>query len=102
MPGFASTDAEYAELEAWEATILAASGVLTGMGINRQLAGKRTNFPDIQIAHSHTLYPISRILSWRRGRPPSSARAASSTAWESTDSWQARETIFRGGGNPNT
>ena len=53
MPGFASTDAEQAELEAWEANILAASGVFTGMGLNRQLAGKPASYSPLPLASAY-------------------------------------------------
>ena len=53
MPGFASTDAELADLPAWEAVIAAYTGQFTDMGLNRRLMGINPSFSPLTLASAY-------------------------------------------------
>ena len=53
LPGFASTDAELAELRAWEAAIAACTGQFTDMGLNRRLMGINPSFTPLALASAY-------------------------------------------------
>ncbi|MBU2962753.1 CoA transferase [Citreicella sp. C3M06] len=53
MPGFASTDAELADLPAWEAVIAAYTGQFTDMGLNRRLMGINPSFTPLALASAY-------------------------------------------------
>ncbi|WP_291731170.1 CoA transferase [Leisingera sp. F5] len=53
MPGFASTDAELADLPAWEAVIAAYTGQFTDMGLNRRLMGINPSFSPLALASAY-------------------------------------------------
>ncbi|MDJ0778739.1 MAG: CoA transferase [Gammaproteobacteria bacterium] len=53
LPGFASTDAELAELPAWEAAIAACTGQFTDMGLNRRLMGINPSFTPLALASAY-------------------------------------------------
>lgn len=64
LPGFASTDAEYAGVQAWEAVIAAASGQFTDMGLNRVLMGINPSFSPLTLASAYgaALGAMSAVL----------------------------------------
>jgi len=53
LPGFASTDPEFAGLAAWEAVIAARTGQFTDMGLNRQLMGINPSFTPLGLASAY-------------------------------------------------
>jgi len=53
LPGFASTDAELADLPAWEAVIAAYTGQFTDMGLNRRLMGINPSFTPLALASAY-------------------------------------------------
>ncbi|UWQ75884.1 CoA transferase [Leisingera sp. M658] len=53
MPGFASTDADLADLPAWEAVIAAYTGQFTDMGLNRRLMGINPSFSPLALASAY-------------------------------------------------
>ncbi len=53
MPGFASTDAELADIAAWEAVIAARTGQFTDMGLNRRLMGINPSFTPLGLASAY-------------------------------------------------
>ncbi|MGA1373043.1 MAG: CoA transferase [Pseudomonadales bacterium] len=53
MPGFASTDPEFAGLPAWEAVIAARTGQFTDMGLNRRLMGINPSFTPLALASAY-------------------------------------------------
>jgi crotonobetainyl-CoA:carnitine CoA-transferase CaiB-like acyl-CoA transferase len=53
MPGFASTDADLADLPAWEAVIAAYTGQFTDMGLNRRLMGVNPSFTPLTLASAY-------------------------------------------------
>jgi crotonobetainyl-CoA:carnitine CoA-transferase CaiB-like acyl-CoA transferase len=54
MPGFASTDAELAEIKAFEGIILAGTGVFSDMGLNRILRGVNPSFSPLALASTYS------------------------------------------------
>ena len=64
LPGFASTDAEYVGVQAWEAVIAAASGQFTDMGLNRVLMGINPSFSPLTLASAYgaALGAMSAVL----------------------------------------
>ncbi|SDE56852.1 CoA transferase [Ruegeria marina] len=53
LPGFASTDPEFAGLAAWEAVIAARTGQFTDMGLNRRLMGINPSFTPLGLASAY-------------------------------------------------
>lgn len=53
LPGFASTDADLAEIPAWEAVIAARTGQFTDMGLNRRLMGINPSFTPLALASAY-------------------------------------------------
>lgn len=53
LPGFASTDPEFAGLPAWEALIAARTGQFTDMGLNRRLMGINPSFTPLGMASAY-------------------------------------------------
>ncbi|WP_206813102.1 CoA transferase [Paradesulfitobacterium ferrireducens] len=53
MPGFASSDAERAHIQAWEEIIASASGQFTDMGLNRVLMGINPSFSPLTLASAY-------------------------------------------------
>ncbi len=53
MPGFASTDADLADLPAWEGIIAARTGQFTDMGLNRRLMGINPSFTPLGLASAY-------------------------------------------------
>ncbi len=53
LPGFASTDPDFADLPAWEAVIAAATGQFTDMGLNRRLMGINPSFTPLALASAY-------------------------------------------------
>ncbi|AHD00090.1 CoA transferase [Leisingera methylohalidivorans] len=53
LPGFASTDADLADLPAWEAVIAAYTGQFTDMGLNRRLMGINPSFSPLALASAY-------------------------------------------------
>ncbi|UCH40931.1 MAG: CoA transferase, partial [Gammaproteobacteria bacterium] len=53
LPGFASTEAELADLPAWEAVIAAFTGQFTDMGLNRRLMGINPSFTPLTLASAY-------------------------------------------------
>lgn len=53
MPGFASTDPEFADIAAWEAVIAAMTGQFTDMGLNRRLMGINPSFTPLALASAY-------------------------------------------------
>ncbi len=53
LPAFASEDEEHADLKGYEGIILAASGVFTDMGLNRQLMGDTTSYSPLYQASTY-------------------------------------------------
>ncbi|MEO1192642.1 MAG: CoA transferase [Pseudomonadota bacterium] len=53
LPGFASGDAELADLPAWEGVIAARTGQFTDMGLNRRLMGIRASFTPLALASAY-------------------------------------------------
>jgi len=53
LPGFASSDPEFAGLAAWEAVIAARTGQFTDMGLNRRLMGINPSFTPLGLASAY-------------------------------------------------
>jgi crotonobetainyl-CoA:carnitine CoA-transferase CaiB-like acyl-CoA transferase len=53
LPGFASTDPEFADIPAWEAVIAARTGQFTDMGLNRRLMGINPSFTPLGLASAY-------------------------------------------------
>ena len=53
LPGFASTDQEFAELKHYEAVIMAQSGVYCDMGLNRTLMGVNPSYSPLPLASTY-------------------------------------------------
>ena len=53
LPGFSGTDAELADVQAWEGVVAAAVGQFTDMGLNRVLMGVDPSFSPLLMASSY-------------------------------------------------
>ena len=53
MPGYAQSDEEFAGVEAWDSIIMASSGVLHDMGLNRTLLGVRASFSSLHLPSTY-------------------------------------------------
>ncbi len=53
LPGFASSDADLADIPAWEAVIAARTGQFTDMGLNRRLMGVNPSFTPLGLASAY-------------------------------------------------
>lgn len=71
LPGFASTDGEFANVKAYEACLLAVTGIFKDMGLNRQLMGVTSSFSDLPLASVYgsifgALAVISKLILLKR------------------------------------
>lgn len=72
MPGYVHSDEEFAGVEAWDSIIMASSGVLHDMGLNRTLLGVRASFSSLHLPSTYAsifaaFAIVSAVYDERRG-----------------------------------
>ena len=73
LPGFASTDEDYASVRAFEGVIAAATGLFTDLQELRRLLGARPVYTPVPVASTCLLYTSPSPRDRTRSRMPSSA-----------------------------
>ena len=70
LPGYASGDAEFAHLKAWDSVLMASAGVFRDMGLNRTLLGVRASFsglpmPSVYASVFESIMEPERLIHFR-------------------------------------